>query len=260
VRDHETAGAIPVASGAMSGQSYPSGPGWAGYRLPWPAAQDHITARMAGIGFDGEPGAGGATPPAGDAGTAGAGTATGSTPPATGDDGLGDAGKRALNEERTARRAAEAAARTAADELAKLKSEHQTDAEKALTDAKKAGAAEERAKLVSRVRQTEVRAALVGAGVPASFLDLAVNAPEFNAVKVTDTGDVEGLDEALKTFKAARADLLKPPATAGTADGGSRGGGKAITREQLKGMTPAQINEAFDKGELEALLKPPSRT
>ena len=101
------AGAMPVVASATLAQSYPVGPWWAPYRLPF-----GVDARGAGVCFDGE---GGATPPPPAAPPAAPPAqppaAPPATPPATGDPELGDAGRRAI----AAERAAAAEARAAAD-------------------------------------------------------------------------------------------------------------------------------------------------
>lgn len=208
--------------------------------------------------------AGGATPPA--AGATPAQTPPApppapaspapATPPATGDDALGDAGKRALDQERSARKAAEAAAKTAQEELEKLRTASQSDAEKALAAAKKEGATEAQAKADARIRRAEVRGALQAAGISPTELDLAAMATEFAELTVTDAGDVDGLATAVETFRKGHPGLFGKPAPTGSADGGARGDGKAVTRDQLKKMTPVEINAAFARGELAGLLKP----
>jgi hypothetical protein len=141
--------------------------------------------------------------------------------PATGDDdGLGDAGKRAL-ESRT--RPGEAAERERDDlkrRLEELENASKSEHEKALAQAKKDGRAEVARKLPGAVRRSEVRAALSRRG-PSDVLDLASRADEFAALKVNDEGEVQGLDEAVEAFKKATPDLFaKAPAPA--AAGGLR--------------------------------------
>ncbi|MCA1569318.1 MAG: hypothetical protein LC798_03140 [Chloroflexi bacterium] len=76
------------------------------------------------------------------------------------DDGdLGDAGKRAIAEERTARKAAEKAHKAAMAELDKLKASTATDQEKALAAAKEEGRAEALKSANERVLRSEIRAA-----------------------------------------------------------------------------------------------------
>jgi len=145
--------------------------------------------------------------------------------PATGyPDGLGDAGKRALDDMKAAKRAAEAEAKTARDELEKLRAATATDAEKALAQAKKDGAAEVLTKAQVMVRRSEVRAALASAGLSGTLLDLAARADEFANLKVTDDGDVEGLAVAVEAFKKATPDLFKATA-AGNGRAPDFGGG-----------------------------------
>lgn len=220
-----SAGATPVAGGAMPSQSYPTGSVFAAYRLPYPGA---IGAREAGVCFEGEP-AGGATPPADGAPPtppAGAAPAEPPTPPATGDGALGDAGKRALEAERTARKSAEDRAKAAETERDELKAATQSDTEKAIADARKAGADETSTKLHGQIRYAKVEAALSAAGIKPSVMDLAVKADEFATLKVNDKGEVaivEGLDEAIKEFKTKRGDLFGAASGDGSADGGARG-------------------------------------
>jgi hypothetical protein len=171
------------------------------------------------------PVAGGATlpqTPALPAAPASGGTST----PATGDpDGLGDAGKRAIQQERDARSAATRERDEFKRQLEELQNASKTDHEKAIAQARKEGAAEVLGKYQVAVRRSEVRAALSAAGISTSLLDLAVKADEFSALKVTDDGDVEGLSGAVDAFKKARPDLFKAPSGGGAPDfgGGPRG-------------------------------------
>lgn len=171
------------------------------------------------------PAVGGATPPPTPAQPA-------ATPPsaapssATDDDQqLGDAGKRALEDERRARREAENRAKAAERERDDLKAAGLTESEKAIADAKKAGAAEVTERFHAQIRRAEVRAALTSAGISASVLDLATKADEFAALKVTEDGEVSGLDAAVEAFKRARSDLFtaKAPARPGDSGLGPRG-------------------------------------
>ena len=164
-----------------------------------------------------EPQSAGATPVAGGATPAqtpaqpAAPTSGGTTAPATGDpDGLGDAGKRALDAERKRAETAEKAAKDAQARIEELESATKTDQEKAVAQAKKDGATEVLAKAQAQVRRSEVRAALISAGVSSAVLDLAARADEFASLKVTDEGDVEGLDAAIDAFKKKVPDLFKP--------------------------------------------------
>lgn len=204
------------------------------------------------------PAAGGATPPQSPPASPAADPPTTPAAPATGDpDVLGDAGKRALRAEREQRAAAERERDELKTRLEQLEGASKTEQQKALDEAVKAAKAETQASADARIRRAEVKAALAASGIVASELDLAAIAPEFGKLKVTDQGDVEGLAEAVKDFKEAHPTLFaKPGPQPGSADGGARGPGKTITREQLKAMSPEEINAAFDRGELAGLLTP----
>jgi len=176
-------------------------------------------------------------------------TATTPTPPATGDGELGDAGKRALDAERATAKTEKARADKAERDLAELKLAGASESEKAIAAARKEGAAEVTERANAKVRRSEVKAALASAGINASVLDLAVGAAEFGSLKVSDDGEVEGLDEAIQTFKGTRADLFKPAPAAGSSDLGTgsatrSAAGKTFSRDQLKDPTFYQANKA----------------
>lgn len=115
-------------------------------------------------------------------------------PPATGDEALGEPGLRALKAERDRAEKAE-------KELADLRAAGLTDQEKAIDAARKAAAAEERVKGDSRIRRSEVRSALRVKGLTnEKALDLAVNAPEFAALKVDEDGSLLDLAKTVDQF------------------------------------------------------------
>jgi hypothetical protein len=154
---------------------------------------------------------GGATPPQTPAQPA-SGAPAPTPEPATGyPDGLGDAGKRALDDMKAAKKAAEAEARAAREELDRLRTATATDAEKALIAARKEGASEVLGKVQAQIRRSEVRAALAAAGLPGNFVDLAARSDEFASLKVTDDGEVEGLHAAVEAFRKAMPDLFTKP-------------------------------------------------
>lgn len=183
------------------------------------------------------------TPPAPPAAAPITPAAPAETPPAPdGSEALGDAGKRALDAMKAERKAAEDRAKAAEAELERIKVANLSDAEKAIAEAKKTGATEAAAKLTSRIRTTEVRAALIGAGAVGSLVDLAVKADEFASVKVSEDGEVSGLDEAVAALKKAHPELFAKAAApgAGSADQGPRGG--------TAPTTPAKtIGEALER-------------
>lgn len=133
------------------------------------------------------------------------------TEPAMGyPDGLGDAGKKALDAERRRAEAAEKAHGELAKKLEALENASKSDHDKAIDQAKKDGATEVLAKAQAQVRRSEVRAALLTAGIGANVLDLAAKADAFAELKVTEDGDVQGLEQAVADFKKAMPDLFKP--------------------------------------------------
>jgi hypothetical protein len=143
-------------------------------------------------------------------------------------EGLGDPGKQALTrmkQERDAARREAADAKKRADELETAgKSEH----ERAVADAKKEGATEATGKYVAMVRASSVKAALLTAGVDPSLVELAARADQFASLKVTDEGDVEGLEQAVDAFKRSTPNLFakpKPPTDAGLGPRGTAAAG-----------------------------------
>jgi hypothetical protein len=165
---------------------------------------------------------GGATPPQSPPAQPAAAAPSVQVPSATDDypEGLGDAGKRALDRMKAERDAATASARTAEKERDELKAKGVTESERAVADAKKAGAAEVTERFHGQIRRAEVRAALTSAGINASVLDLAAKADEFAALTVTDSGEVSGLDAAVEAFKRARSDLFGAKTTPRPGDAG----------------------------------------
>ncbi len=130
-------------------------------------------------------------------------------------DGMGDAGKRALDAMKAERDAALKAQKNADKALADLQAATASDADKALAQARKDGAAEVLVKAQDQIRRSEVKAALAAAGLQAGLIPLAARADEFASLKVNDDGDVEGLGAAVDAFKKAQPDLFKPAAGAG---------------------------------------------
>lgn len=106
--------------------------------------------------------------------------------------------KAALAAERAKARRADALER----ELEELKAGNATEAEKALTAARKEGEKAADAKWQERVRAIEVRGALRGAGIANErFLALAVHSDEFSSLAVDPDGNVSGITEAVALFK-----------------------------------------------------------
>jgi hypothetical protein len=177
------------------------------------------TPAQAGQPTSSTPAAQGATPPAGTTAPAAA------TPPAMGEDAaLGDAGRRILAEARRQAREAEDRARAAEAERDTLKAATLSESERAIAEATKAGEKAATERFEARIRASEIRAALTAASISASELDLALHAPEFARLKVTDDG-LDGLASAVQAFKAGHPALFAPPprtGVTGSADGGVR--------------------------------------
>ena len=213
MNSNNPAGAMPVVAGATPAQSYPVGPVWAAYRLPFPGS---IGARAAGVCFEGEPAAGGANPPAPappGAPPAGAPPATPpAAPPATGEPEIGEAGKRAIAAERKAAKEAQDALRAAQTELDTLKAAGLSESEKAVKEATNAATAAERAKWQTSIRAVRVEAALRVAGATnETLLDLALRSDLISALKVDEAGKVTDLDKAVAQLKTDIPEMFVTP-------------------------------------------------
>ncbi len=180
----------------------------------------------------------GATP--GQAGAAGANAgatpaAAAGTKPATADDSatddstLGDSGKAVLRDARRAAKEAEDRAKAAETELQQLREAGQSDADKALTQARREAASERDTHWKSRIRAAEVRGALRGAGiVDDEAIEMALGHRSLRDLKVdSDTGAVDGLPEAVEAFRKSAPWAFRQTAGAGDAGSGqqSRQGG-----------------------------------
>lgn len=139
---------------------------------------------------------------------------------------LGDAGKRALEAEREARKRFEREARASKAELDRIKAETATEQEKALTKAREEAKGEVLTEANKRVLRAEVRALAAGKMNPA----LAVKLLDLDDFEVDDKGDVDAkaitkaIDQLVKDNPglATNGDGKR---TTGSADGGARGGG-----------------------------------
>lgn len=175
------------------------------------------------------------------------------------DEPLGDAGKKALAQERAARKAAEKDAKRAKDleaELSKLREDQMSEQERAVNQARKEGAAEALAEANKRIARSEAKALATG---KTRDPDVAVQLLGDLSQFVTDDGDVDtdamsaALDELVKEKEyLAVGDRQPVPG----ADQGARGGNgvSQLTREQLKTMTPDQIMRAEQEGRMDKLL------
>lgn len=177
---------------------------------------------------------------------------------------LGDAGKRALDAERTARREAETAAKQLVAERDRLTAELEevragqlSDQDKALEAARKeareAATAETDEKYRKRLDAADVKATATKFADPAdAILYLDVDSLPRDA---DGTLEPKALADALGKVLEDKPHLAAKP-NPGSADGGPRGGdGPAqLTRDDLKTMTPEAIVEAKAAGQLASLL------
>lgn len=143
--------------------------------------------------------------------------------PAANDGDLGDAGKKALSEERKARRDADRRAKAAEDELEKLRAESATEAEKAIAAAKAEGRAEALKIANERLVKAEVKAAAAG---KFTNPDLAVKVLDLDDFEVGDDGtvDTKAISSAIDEFLEQNPELGgKPGRPSGDGGGGPRG-------------------------------------
>jgi hypothetical protein len=205
------------------------------------------------------PGEEAVTPPTGDAvpqGGTGEGTDAAT---AEGTDGLGDAGKRALDSmkgkwhtERDRRRALE-------EELESLRAPKPAEDGQPDADAiRREAAREAAAKANARILRSEIKAAAAGKLADPADALAHLDPASF---EVDENGDVDA-----EEISAAITDLLtrKPylaansrPRFQGTGDGGAArkpSGPAQLTRADLKGMTPDQIHKAKAEGRLNTVL------
>jgi hypothetical protein len=185
-------------------------------------------------------------------------TATESKDVAEGEKSLGDAGKKALDAMKAERNEAKAEAKRIADEFAALKA--QVEGKQAEFEAEKKARELEAAALSKaneRILKAEVRAAaaakLADPQDALRFLDLST-------FEVGADGEVDG-----KAVASAIDDLIttKPYLAAqgkrfqGDADGGARNDAARaaqLTKSDLVGMTPDEINAARKEGRLNDLM------
>lgn len=171
-------------------------------------------------------------------------------------EGLGDAGKQAIDRMKALVKEAKARARAAEDrvaELTKPKPDDKPDADAIRKAAREEALAEtlhDRA-----LDKLEVRAGKLFADPDDARAMLAGRAAEF-----VDGGkiDTDAIDDALQDLLKRKPHLgAKPEARfQGSADGGARKGSKPdqLTRDDLKKMSPGQIVEAQAKGRLADLM------
>lgn len=198
--------------------------------------------------------------------------AAGDPPPPGGEgegasgDQLGDAGKKALAAERTARQAAErelkatrAKAEADAKRLAELDEANKTEQEKAIEAARKEAADAARAEVESAYRR-RINEARVLARAAGKFTDPSDAIRFLGDEQLLDTGEPDDvqIDEAISKVLESKPYLAttttKHPAN-GAGDGGVKNGAiPQIPAEKIPDMTPEQIIEALEKGQLRSAM------
>lgn len=236
------AGAKPGESATRTQHSYPTGPAWAGYRLPFAGAAG-VSPRDVGIVFEGEPG-GGANPPPANPEPPKPPDPT--PPPAKGPDDpeLGDAGKEAIRRERENAKAEKDRADKLQEELDAFRAAGQSDQEKAIEAARREAAKATATEYEGRIRRAEVRSALRAAGITNDkTLTLAVNAPEFASLKVADDGSVTDIGSTVESFKKDYPEMFaKAPAPAGAGvTRGAQSGGEPERPKTLSDAITARV-------------------
>lgn len=143
---------------------------------------------------------------------------------------LGDAGKKALEQERAARKAAEKASRKAEAELADLRKQSMSEQERAVVEAREQARTEALAEANRRIINAEVKAAAAG---KLANPKLGTRLLDLDQFKVDDEGnvDVEAISAAIDGLLEAEPYLAAgaTPRTPGSADGGPRGAPKTVT-------------------------------
>lgn len=161
---------------------------------------------------------------------------------------------KALQAERTARKAAETDAKTAKQLLAdQSKSAEQIEADQKLRDAEQAvlGKANE------RVVRSEVKAAAAG---KVKRLDLLLKVVDLSAIAVDEAGDPDpsAVEDAISAFLAEYPELAADAQKfSGSADQGAKGRAAKLaqlTQQDLDRMSPSEINAARREGRLNDLL------
>lgn len=178
-------------------------------------------------------------------------------PQPDGADALGDAGKQALDRMKADKKAAEARARTAEQEIERLKAA--AEGREAEWQSKQDAQAEADARFRARVLNAEIRAAAKGVlADPADALRY-LDTKDFDVADdgTVDAAGVAAAIQALVTEKPYLAAQGGPRFT-GTPDANPRNAGQEgpvqLTREQLAALTPEQRVAAHEAGQLNDLL------
>lgn len=138
------------------------------------------------------------------------------------DEPLGEAGTKALEAFKARARKAEREAKAAAAELEKLRNASKSDTDRALDEAKKTAAAEERTKWEARALRAEAKSALAAAGATDVAIAVAAFLDQHRDLTVTEDGDVEELAATVGAFKKAHPTLFTARVPSGSADQGAK--------------------------------------
>lgn len=96
----------------------------------------------------------------------------------------------------------------------------------------------------ARIATASIQEALASAGAPATRLVLLARLIDRSEIEYDDAGEPTNVAGLVAKLKKENGDLFATGGAggAGSADGGNRGGGATLTKEQIKKMTPAEIN------------------
>lgn len=157
-------------------------------------------------------------------------------------DSLGDAGKKALDEERKARKALQ-------KQLDELRKSQMTDQEKAIAEAKASGLAEATASYGRQLAQAQFDAEAARAGVNLGDAAGLIDVGQF-------IGDDGQIDNAAIKKAVGQLKKLAPttPSRSGGEFNGAPGGTAPITEDQLAQMSSDEIAKAYETGRLKHFL------
>jgi len=179
-----------------------------------------------------------------------------------GQEALGDPGKRALDAMKAQRNAERQKARDAQKELDRIKAElalkDKPADEQALETARQEARTEATKAANARILKSELKAAATGKLADPTDAALYINLDDFD---VNDDGDVDSdaLNEAITDLLTRKPHLAaqRPNRFDGSADQGAKGKESKATQlshDDVKRMTPEQIETAKAAGQLDRLL------
>jgi hypothetical protein len=178
---------------------------------------------------------------------------------------LGESGKKALDEERKARRDAERRLRKAEADLEEAHRQTMSDEERKLDEARAQGRKEATDGVMAKLFAAEVKAAASGKVANPNLLTKPNTALELlglDEIPTTSEGDIDSaaiadaIDRLLETEPYLAATNGAMPKPAGDTGQGPRGqtGPSQLTQADLDHMSPDQIVEAKNAGRFDDLL------